>query len=139
MSLYLLDTDILSDYQRGNPAVVSNVARHTADELAISVITVEEQVGGWYTALRKEKGEENLAQVYLRMAQTIESLASWTVLPYPVAAMRRHADLKRQKLNVRTNDLKIAAIALHFNAIIVTKNEQDFKRVLGVNLENWAS
>ncbi|HKI34037.1 MAG TPA: type II toxin-antitoxin system VapC family toxin [Gemmataceae bacterium] len=72
------------------------------------------------------------------MAQAVESLASWTVLHYPRAAMRRHAGLKRLKLNVNANDLKIAAIALEFNAILVTHNQKDFIRIPGIRLDDWA-
>ena len=140
MSLYLLDTDHLTLYQQGNAGVVGGVVRHQADQLAISVITVTEQLTGWQTALNKTRDEARLEQIYIRMAQTVESLASWKVLHYPTAAMRRHDDLKRRKkLNVRANDLKIAAIALEFNAIIVTRNRNDFGRVPGIKLDDWAS
>jgi tRNA(fMet)-specific endonuclease VapC len=114
------------------------VVRHAADDLAICVITITEQLTGWQTALSKNKDEAHAEQLSIRMAQTIESLASWTVLHYPIAAMHRYADLKRQKLNVQANDLKIGAIALAFNAIVVTRNKQDFQRILGIQLENWA-
>src|SRR5262245_44782197 len=52
MSLYLFDTDHLSLYQTGHPQVVKNVLLHLADRLAISVISVEEQLTGWQRALR---------------------------------------------------------------------------------------
>ncbi len=47
MSLYVLDTDTLSLLQEGNAAVVALVAACAAEDLAISVITVEEQLSGW--------------------------------------------------------------------------------------------
>ncbi len=43
------------------------------------------------------------------------------------------------KLNVGKNDLRIAAIALENGAIVVTRNERDFRRVPGLAVENWAS
>lgn len=139
MSLYLLDTDHLTLYQQGNAGVVGGVVRHRADQLAISVISVTEQLTGWQAALNKTRDEARIEQIYIRMAQTVESLASWKVLHYPTAAMRTHDDLKRKKLNVSGNDLKIAAIALEFNAIVVTRNQNDFVRVPGIKLDNWAS
>ncbi len=39
MSLFLLDTDHLTLYQMGHPQVLTNVARHLTDQLAISVIS----------------------------------------------------------------------------------------------------
>jgi tRNA(fMet)-specific endonuclease VapC len=135
----LLDTDHLTLYQQGNAGVVGGVVRHQADQLAISVITVTEQLTGWQTALNQARDEARIEQIYIRMAQTVESIASWKVLHYPTAAMRTLDNLKRQKLNVSANDLKIAAIALEFNAIVVTRNQKDFGRVPGIRLDNWVS
>ena len=54
MSLYVLDTDVLTLFVNGNPAVIRNVVDHSADALAITVISVEEQLRGWYTVLRRQ-------------------------------------------------------------------------------------
>jgi len=48
MSLFVLDTDVLSLLQRGHPIVVQRCASKPASELAITVISVEEQLSGWY-------------------------------------------------------------------------------------------
>ena len=56
MSLHVLDTDILALYQLGNVAVCERVAKHTSHELAVTIITVEEQLSGWYTLRRRVKG-----------------------------------------------------------------------------------
>ena len=47
MSLYVLDTDTLSLFEREHPTVVARVAKHAPSEIAISVVTVEEQLSGW--------------------------------------------------------------------------------------------
>ncbi|HYT91900.1 MAG TPA: type II toxin-antitoxin system VapC family toxin [Gemmataceae bacterium] len=132
MSLFLLDTDHLTLYQMGYPPVLQNVARHLADQLAISVITVEEQLTGWQRALHQAKDDARREQVYCRMALTVEALSGWRVLPLSQAALSRHATLVRQRLNVGSNDLKIAASALENNAIVVTRNLRDFGRVSGL-------
>jgi tRNA(fMet)-specific endonuclease VapC len=46
MRLYVLDTDILSLYQHGDPVLTPKVDAHPAQELAITVITVEEELAG---------------------------------------------------------------------------------------------
>jgi tRNA(fMet)-specific endonuclease VapC len=43
------------------------------------------------------------------------------------------------KLNVKHNDLRIAAIAKEIGATVVTRNRRDFSRVPGLILENWAT
>jgi hypothetical protein len=49
MSLYILDTDTVSLYQHGHPRVCANVKVHAVGEVVITVLTVEEQLSGWYT------------------------------------------------------------------------------------------
>ena len=62
MSLHVLDTDTLSLLQEGQPTVLACVAAHQPDEIAVSVITVEEQLSGWYRQLRRAKKPEELAK-----------------------------------------------------------------------------
>lgn len=44
MSLYVLDTNILTLFEREHPTVCTRIAEHPAEEIAISVVTVEEQI-----------------------------------------------------------------------------------------------
>jgi tRNA(fMet)-specific endonuclease VapC len=47
MSLYVLDTDILTLYRQAHPLVRQRVAAQPPDDLAITVISVEEMLSGW--------------------------------------------------------------------------------------------
>jgi tRNA(fMet)-specific endonuclease VapC len=53
MSLYILDTDTVSLWQQGNPAVQRQRAAHPFDVISVSIITVEEQWMGWQGLLRQ--------------------------------------------------------------------------------------
>lgn len=139
MSLFLLDTDHLTLYQMGDRRVIQNVVKHTSAVLVISVITIEEQLTGWQRALRQAKDDGRRERIYRRMAITVENLSGWHVLPYTSAAMSKHAELLRQGLNVGSNDLKIAAIALENNAIVATRNLRDFVRVPGLSCVDWST
>ena len=55
MSLFVLDTDLLTLYYRGDPVVVGAVGARSASDLAISVMTVDEQLTGWYTLTRRAR------------------------------------------------------------------------------------
>lgn len=55
-----------------------------------------------------------------------------------VAALGRFDQLTRAKLNVKGNDLRIAAIALEHSATVVTRNRRDFGRVSGLPFEDWS-
>ena len=138
MTVYVLDTDILSLYQRGHPVVMSNVDSRSSQELAISVITVEEELAGWYNLLRKVRDSDDLATVYQRLADAIPVLARWAILPMTRSAITRYETLKSLKLNVRKMDLRIAAIVLDHGGILVTRNLRDFQRVPGLVVEDWS-
>ena len=49
MSLYVLDTDHLSLYRYGHPEVSAHIEATPADHLAVTIITIEEQLRAWYT------------------------------------------------------------------------------------------
>lgn len=139
MSLHILDTDTLTLLQERHAKVLARVAACKPDDIAITVLSVEEQLSGWYRRLRKAKKEEELARVYDRLTATIRSLARLPILSFSEAAIRRAKALHAAKLNVRKMDLSIAAIALVHQAIVVTRNVRDFQRVPGLVVEDWAS
>ena len=74
MSLYVLDTDIMTLFQRGQPRVVQQVLTHPVDELSIAVISVEEELTGWYTRLRQVRKRDQLARVYQRLSEAVPFL-----------------------------------------------------------------
>ena len=75
MSLYVLDTDMLTLVSEGHPTVGRRFLEHGPEELAITVLTVEEQLSGWYTELRKAKRPAKLARAYRRLADTVRFLS----------------------------------------------------------------
>jgi tRNA(fMet)-specific endonuclease VapC len=138
MSLFVLDTDLLTLYYRGNPVVVQRVDARPANELAISVMTVDEQLTGWYTLTRRARRPDEIARAYARLGDAVERLAKWRILGYTEPAIVRVAQLKALRLNVRLMDLRIAAIALENSAVVVTRNRRDFGRVPGLSVEDWS-
>jgi tRNA(fMet)-specific endonuclease VapC len=137
VSLHALDTDILSLYQRGHPVVCQHVAACPTTDLAITVVSVEEQLSGWYALLRKTVRRDHLAIAYQSLAASIPFLAKFNILAFPETAMERFERLAALKLNVRKMDLRIAAIALEHGAIVVTRNVRDFQRVPGLTIQDW--
>jgi hypothetical protein len=55
MAIRLLDTDMLSLYQRKQQRVLNTVNSHATDELCVCTITIEEQIGGWSALARSAK------------------------------------------------------------------------------------
>jgi tRNA(fMet)-specific endonuclease VapC len=125
-------------FERGHPTVAAHVAEHAPGEIAISIVTVEEQLSGWYTQLRKAKGPEKLAWAYRRLAGTIRFLRFVQILDYDEHTIQRYEGLKQLRLKVRKMDLQIAATALQFGGTLVTRNVRDFRKVPHLALEDWS-
>ena len=138
MSLFVLDTDTISLYPHDHPAVCDAIQSRPLSELAITVLTVEEQLSGWYNELRKAKKPAALAAVYHRMALTVRFLGRMPILSFTEPAIDRYESLKRLKLKVKKTDLRIAAIALENDAVRVTRNRRDFILVPGLRIEDWS-
>jgi tRNA(fMet)-specific endonuclease VapC len=138
MSLYVLDTDILTLYRRNHPVVVSRIDAQPPDELAITVMSVEEQLSGWYRMLRRARQPDKLAAAYEELAEATAFLGGWRILSFPLPAIARYRQLCSLKLNVGKADLRSAAIALEFGATVVTRNLHDFQRVPNLTVEDWS-
>jgi tRNA(fMet)-specific endonuclease VapC len=137
MSLFVLDTDTLTLLQRGNP-IVRERAEHHATETAITVLTVEEQLSGWYGLLRKAKKPAQLIEVYRSLAENVRFLSQLRILDYDSPALNRYEELRRQRLNIGKFDLRIAAVVLHCGGILVTRNLRDFRRVPHLEVQDWS-
>ena len=138
MSLFVLDTDHLTLYYHGDPIVVRRVDAQPSTQLAISVITVDEQLAGWYTLARRARRPDEIARAYAHLGDAVVRLARWRILPYTESAIARVAALKALRLNVRLMDLRIASIALENGAVVVTRNQRDFRRVPGLSVDDWS-
>jgi tRNA(fMet)-specific endonuclease VapC len=131
VSLFVLDTDTLVLFQEGHEMVCRRVLSHSIEELAISVISVEEQLSGWYALLRRAKNVERLARAYQRLADAVALLSRFRILSFTEPAIARFQELKAQKLGVKHMDLRIAAVVLEHAGSLVTRNMCDFHESLG--------
>jgi tRNA(fMet)-specific endonuclease VapC len=138
MSLFVLDTDILTLYYRGHPIVVQRVIARPSTDLSISIMTVDEQLSGWYTLARRARKPEQISRAYAQLGDAVVRLARWHILPYTETTIARVGSLKTLRLNVRLMDLRIAAIALENQAAVVSRNRRDFGRVPGLRVEDWS-
>lgn len=138
MSLHVLDTDILSLLQDRDTTVTARVASYRPEELAITVISVEEQLSGWYRRLRRAKKPVDLARIYDRLTATLTTLSRLRILSFSEPAIHRYKNLQSQRLNVGRMDLRIAAIALEHQASVATRNVRDFRRIPDLVVEDWS-
>ena len=139
MRRYILDTDTFSLYLRHNDAVVSALVRHAADPVAVSVITVPGTLGRLASRARAGEDADQVGTAYTRLTETLNELQNWPVVTFSAAAVGRYASLKKRKLNVGANDLRIAAIAIETGSVVVTHNRRDFERVQGLAVADWSA
>jgi len=129
---YLLDTNICIYIARHNPpAVRARFARHTADELAMSVVTLGELRHGAEKSQAREKAliALNRLEAGIQVAPLTESVGQH------YGQIR--AALERAGQPIGNNDLWIAAHARAEGWILVTNNERESSRVEGLQVENW--
>jgi tRNA(fMet)-specific endonuclease VapC len=134
MPAYLLNTNILSDFMR-NPfgrafATFEKKLTEPDTRLFTSILVACE--------LRYGVAKKNSSPLTMRVDRL---LASIEVAPFSTTADQAYAtlraDLERKGQLVGPNDMLIAAHALALNAILVTDNVREFKRVKGLRIENW--
>ncbi|MBD9354968.1 type II toxin-antitoxin system tRNA(fMet)-specific endonuclease VapC [Methylomonas albis] len=131
---YLLDTNICIYIAKYNPPEVrERFARHAADELAMSVITLGELRFG---AEKSQARERALAGIN-------ELTGLIPVYSLPEAAGEHYGQIRSalQKIGqpIGNNDLWLAAHARAEGWILVTNNEREFVRVPGLQVDNWVN
>ena len=139
MTLWILDTDHIYLYQRGDLNVINRLSAANPENLAVTVISLEEQMYGRLSEIKRATSAISLINAYARLEITLDYFKSVQVLPFDQNAHTSFEGLIRQKLRVGTQDLRIAAIALSVNGIVVTRNQKDFGKVPNLQVENWAA
>ena len=84
--------------------------------------------------------KEQLLRAWQLLQDTETFLSQFVILPVDEAAATVFDRLVKMKLGkIGRSDLLIASIVLSRNAILVTHNVKDFKRVPNLTIEDWVS
>ena len=141
--MILLDTDHLSLLQdRDTPVAFALQARletFSPDEVVTTVITLEEQMRGWLALIHRVTDAQRQVAYDERLLGLVAFFAEWEVLPFDQHAAVTFERLRQQRVRIGTMDLKIAAIALRHNALVLSGNLRDFQQVPGLDVEDWRS
>jgi tRNA(fMet)-specific endonuclease VapC len=137
--LYILDTDHISLLQQHNAPVITHIQRIPLRLRAVTVISMAEQVQGRLAVLSRAKTEVDAGRAFQRLYETNEFYRTVQVLPYDETAAQAFESLRRRKVRIGTQDLRIAAIALIRNSTVVTRNLRDFRQVPDLRVEDWSS
>ena len=130
---FLLDTNIcICIRRRRPPAVLKRFRQLTPGEAVLSVITYGELVYGAEKSQFREQARRQLAEL----------AGLLPVVELPLRAGEFYgsfrATLAAEGAMIGNNDLWIAAHAKAAGLILVTNNEREFRRVQGLEIQNWA-
>lgn len=130
MKRYLLDTNTVSHLLKRHPAVARRVVAVPMAALCISAITEGELLFGLAKRPDASRVHAAVRELLLRL----------DVLPWDRAAAARYSPLRATLAGLgkplAPMDLLIAAHALSADAVVVT-NDQAFRQVPGLAMEDW--
>jgi tRNA(fMet)-specific endonuclease VapC len=130
---YLIDTDIVINSIKGNKKVNQRISEYAAIPKTISIITFGELLYGAKKSIQRDKNTSiiyRLAEIFPIVGITRSTIEAFTDIKIAL-------DLKGER--IEDFDLLIAATALSLNYTLVTNNTKHYKRIEGLQLENWMS
>jgi tRNA(fMet)-specific endonuclease VapC len=139
MTLWILDTDHVSLFQTGHPLVTRRIQSIDPNAIAVTIVTVEEQMYGRLNRIRRAKSADELRLAYFNLNQTLTYFQTINVLDFDSSAADCYQEIISQKIRVGTQDLKIAAITLSHQATVVTRNYRDFSKISELKIEDWSA
>ena len=131
---YLLDTNTISYFVKGESSVLARIKGTAPDLLAISSITAMEVEFG--LLLNPERARK-LRPVIAALLKSLETLPFTSADATATAALR--ASLQRAGTPVGHYDVMIAGTAVRHGMTLVTSNTRELKRIAGLQIEDWRS
>lgn len=126
----IVDTDVLIDAINGRSSAVQALRDLAGQHIAISIVTVAEIFDGAF--------HTNNPQLHLEHARAFLSPSTIIGVNERVAENfgRIRVGLRRQGNLIPDMDLLIAATALSYDFMLVSRNTRHFARIPGLNLQH---
>lgn len=138
--MIVLDTDHLSVLRFGSGSKTAALSKRMAasidQDFAVTIITVEEQMRGWLSAVGRIRDPERQTAAYEGLEELFRYFARWMIASFDIGAAREFKRHRNNKVRIGNQDLKIASIALTRGALLLTANLRDFRQVPGLQVEN---
>jgi tRNA(fMet)-specific endonuclease VapC len=115
------------------PEVQARLRGIPIGDVAVSSIVLAELWHGVCKSKNRKRNQEALSD-FLSYCSVLD----WPREAAPVYGEIR-SSLEAHGQSIGGNDLLIASHTIHVNAVLVTNNEREFRRVQGLQLENWVS
>ena len=141
--MVVLDTDHVSVLEwASSPEALtlrSRLEQLPDEEIATTIISFEEQTRGWLAVLAKARALSRQVEAYRRLRRQLDNYCGMAVLDFDERAATEYQQLRHAHLRIGTMDLKIAAIVLAHQAILLSRNAADFGQVPGLAVEDWTA
>ena len=140
--MYLLDTDHLTILDRGGSSaqtLLATLSQVHPNQIATTIISYEEQTRGWLIYIAKATSLDAQVLAYSKLERHLAKFRAATVIGFDPASASKFEILRRLYPRLGTMDLKIAAIAITTDAILLTRNKSDFDRIEGLIFQDWTS
>jgi tRNA(fMet)-specific endonuclease VapC len=108
------------------------------DDIGTTIISYEEQMRGWLAETARASASEDQAKAYSRLKRELRNYCDIPVFDYESTAIQVFNRLRNLRIRIGTMDLKIASIALANNAVLLTRNLNDFNKVPNLRAEDWS-
>lgn len=141
MTLYVMDTDHLSLFQRSHSRVVSRVVearKRTFDDLSTTVVSLQEQFEGRLAQIHSARDSKKLELAYKQLKGSFALFADLNVLDYDAVVDTYFREFRKAGIRIGTQDLRIASIVLSNEGILLTRNLRDFEKVPGLTIQDWS-
>lgn len=138
--MIILDTDCISLLERGTPEskiLLDRLESADTHEIATTIVNFEEQMRGWLAFVAKAKTVDRQVLAYGRLNRFLDNYRSINVLPFEEVAAIEYRKLQARRIRIGTMDLRIAAIALAHDALLITRNVADFEKIPGLRFADW--
>ncbi len=135
----VLDVNHFTEFANATPfgkQLMERIKKRRADVFSC-IVAAEESLRGWLALVRSRTNGMNQLEPYARLLACIETLNKFTILPFDQEAAQTFHRLQKEHPRTGTMDLKIAAICLAHDAMLLTRNLSDFRHISGLRVENW--
>jgi tRNA(fMet)-specific endonuclease VapC len=141
--MVILDTDHVTLVQFPESAaavrIMARLFSMGIQQVTTTIVTYEEQMRGRLSQIAGAKDSAREIKAYRQLNRTLDDFRNVGVLDFDDEAAAELQRLRRMKIRIGTQDLKIAAIALTHDATLLSGNLRDFKRVPELKVEDWSS
>jgi tRNA(fMet)-specific endonuclease VapC len=138
--MYILDTDHISIFDAGGSSaqpLIAKLSRIDPSQVCTTIVTYEEQMRGWLSYIAKATSIETQIIAYRKLERQLANYRNVTVVSFDDRAGRIFQDLRKVHPRLGSMDLKIAAIAIANQALVLTRNTKDFGQVQNLSIEDW--